>query len=122
MSENAQEPQGWQKLRALRKEHGYQTTWALCLAAGVRPVTVEALERGRTVRPGEKNALLLAATVLTGADFARFLAVKAAWFGAMIGVAYGEPFYSPGPMAVSGLPGLLEPPPTPGALPSYRMY
>ena len=61
-------------------------------------------------------------TVLLRPEFERFLTVKAAWFGAMIGVAYGEPFYTPGPVALRNFPGLLDERLPPGELPGHRMY
>ncbi len=61
-------------------------------------------------------------TVLGQSVFERFITVKAAWFGAMIGVAYGEPFYTPGPVALHTFPGLLAAPLLPGELPGHRIY
>ena len=61
-------------------------------------------------------------TVLLRPEFERFLTVKAAWFGAMIGVAYGEPFYTPGPVALREFPGLLDERLPPGTLPGHRLY
>ena len=62
------------------------------------------------------------ATVLMRPEFERFLTVKAAWFGAMIGVAYGEPFYAPGPVPLREFPGLLDERLPPGELPGHRMF
>ena len=61
-------------------------------------------------------------TGISQPEFFRFIEVKAAWFGAMIGVAYGEPFYLPGPLSLLGFPGLAGPSPKPGELPPYSMY
>jgi bacillithiol biosynthesis deacetylase BshB1 len=63
-----------------------------------------------------------AGTVLLRPEFERFLTVKAAWFGAMIGVAYGEPFYTPGPVALDDFPGLPAERVPPGELPTHRLY
>ncbi len=62
------------------------------------------------------------ATVLLRPDFERFLTVKAAWFGALVGVPYGEPFYTPGPVALQEFPGLLPAPLPPGDLPGHRLF
>jgi hypothetical protein len=40
----------------------------------------------------------------------------------MIGVAYGEAFYLPGPVGLRGLPGLDNIPLQEGELPTYRMF
>ncbi len=61
-------------------------------------------------------------TALSQPEFLRFIEVKAAWFGAMIGVAHGEAFYLPGPVSLPGFPGLAGPRPRPGKLPPYSMY
>jgi len=61
-------------------------------------------------------------TALSQPEFLRFIEVKAAWFGAMVGVAYGEAFYLPGPVSLPGFPGLAGPPLQPGKLPPYSMY
>ena len=46
------------------------------------------------------------ATVLSQPSFLRFIEARAIYFGAMIGVAYGEAFYSEGPVAMGGFPGI----------------
>ena len=61
-------------------------------------------------------------TALNRPEFLRFLEVKAAWFGAMIGVAHGEPFHAPGPVALHAFPGLLDARLPPGALPGHRLF
>jgi bacillithiol biosynthesis deacetylase BshB1 len=61
-------------------------------------------------------------TVLLRPEFERFITVKAAWFGAQIGVPYGEPFYTPGPVALDTFPGLLPERLPPGELPGHRLY
>ena len=40
-------------------------------------------------------------TALNNPDFLRFIEIKAAWYGAMIGVKYGEGFCSNGPVPIS---------------------
>ena len=61
-------------------------------------------------------------TAISRPEFMRFIEVKAAWFGAMIGVAYGEGFYTPGPVPLTEFPGVTEPRPLPDELPFFRMY
>ena len=61
-------------------------------------------------------------TVLSRPEFSRFIEVKAAWFGAMIGAPYGEGFYTPGPLPLNEFPRLLHPPPQVGEFPAFSMY
>lgn len=61
-------------------------------------------------------------TAISRPDFLRFVEARAIWFGTMIGVAYGEAFYTPGPVSLAYLPGLSGDPLAPGELPPYRPY
>ena len=61
-------------------------------------------------------------TAISQTGFNRFLEARSIYFGAMIGVAYGEAFYSPGPVALGLLPEPLNAPPPPGQLPGYRVW
>jgi bacillithiol biosynthesis deacetylase BshB1 len=61
-------------------------------------------------------------TAISRPDFLRSLEARAVWFGAMIGVAYGEALYLPGPIPLRELPGLSSASPAPGELPPYSMY
>jgi bacillithiol biosynthesis deacetylase BshB1 len=61
-------------------------------------------------------------TAISRPDFLRFIEARAIVFGAMIGAAYGEAFYLPGPVPLGELPGLTGPAPARGELPSYRTY
>ena len=61
-------------------------------------------------------------TALSRPEYMRFIKARAIYYGAMIGAGYGEPFYSPGPVPLRGLPGLTGPPPPPDKLPPYRVY
>jgi len=61
-------------------------------------------------------------TALSRPEYMRFIKARAIYYGAMIGAGYGEPFYSPGPAPLCGLPGLTGPPSPPGELPPYSMY
>lgn len=47
-------------------------------------------------------------TALAGAGFLDVIEAKGRYFGAMIGAALGEPFASPGPLAMTVLPGLTS--------------
>jgi bacillithiol biosynthesis deacetylase BshB1 len=61
-------------------------------------------------------------TAISRPEYLRALEARAIWFGAMIGAAYGEAFYTPGPVPLRRFPGLSASPPSPGELPSYRVY
>ena len=61
-------------------------------------------------------------TAISRPDFLRLVEARAIYFGAMIGAAYGEAFYLPGPVPLPGLPGLTKPPPPSGELPAYSMF
>ena len=45
-------------------------------------------------------------TVLSRPEFLRAWEARAIWLGATIGAAYGEAFFSPGPLPLGGFPGL----------------
>ncbi|MEW5959930.1 MAG: bacillithiol biosynthesis deacetylase BshB1 [Chloroflexota bacterium] len=59
------------------------------------------------------------ATAISQPEFLRSLEARAIWFGALIGAAYGEPFFSQGPLPHKEFPG-LDDSPRPGLLPPYR--
>lgn len=61
-------------------------------------------------------------TAISRSDFLRMIEARAIYFGAMIGAAYAEPFYFPGPVPLPELPGLTTPSLPPGQLPPYSMY
>lgn len=61
-------------------------------------------------------------TAISRPEFLRFLEVKAAWCGAMIGVMFGEGFFTPGPVPLDAFPGIAAPRPLPGEPPFFRMY
>jgi len=61
-------------------------------------------------------------TALGTPEFIRFNQTKAAWFGAMVGVPFGEPYFSAGPLAVTDFPGLAFPSPPCGELPPFSIY
>jgi bacillithiol biosynthesis deacetylase BshB1 len=60
-----------------------------------------------------------AATAISQPAFWRFQEARSVYFGAMIGVAYGEPFVSTAPLPTRSLPGMDDFQPPPGALPPY---
>lgn len=59
-------------------------------------------------------------TALSDSRFTRFLEAKAIWFGAMIGVSYGEPFFSHAPVHLAHFPSSADAPQATG-LPAYKM-
>ena len=61
-------------------------------------------------------------TVISQPGFLRFIEARAIHYGAMVGAAYGEPFYLPGPVPLREFPGLIGPRLSPGELPTYSMY
>ncbi|MCP4544103.1 MAG: bacillithiol biosynthesis deacetylase BshB1 [Chloroflexi bacterium] len=61
-------------------------------------------------------------TVISQPSFLRFVEARAIYYGAMVGAAYGEPFYMPGPVPLREFPNLVDPRPLPGKLPAYSMY
>jgi bacillithiol biosynthesis deacetylase BshB1 len=61
-------------------------------------------------------------TTISQPNFLRFIHARAIVFGALIGAAYGEAFYVPGPVPLRGLPGLDYAPPQPGRLPPYSPF
>ncbi len=60
-----------------------------------------------------------AGTAISEPAFRRFQEARSIFFGAMIGVAYGEPFVSMTPLPARSLPSLDDFQPPPGALPPY---
>jgi bacillithiol biosynthesis deacetylase BshB1 len=61
-------------------------------------------------------------TAISRPDFWRFVEARAIYYGGLVGAAYGEPFYSAGPVGLVKLPGLGCAPPPPGQLPAYKPY
>ncbi len=61
-------------------------------------------------------------TPLSRPEFIRFAEARAIWFGAMIGGAYGEPFFSPGPVPLCELPRMGGSPVPGGTPPFYCMF
>jgi len=61
-------------------------------------------------------------TVLGTPEFKCFNQTKAAWFGAMIGAPFGEPYYTVGPLPMMKFPGLSFPCPPPDRMPPFSIY
>jgi LmbE family N-acetylglucosaminyl deacetylase len=61
-------------------------------------------------------------TAISQPDFLRFIHARAIVLGALIGAAYGEAFYVPGPVPLRGLPGLDYAAPQAGRLPPYSPF
>ncbi|MRR07906.1 MAG: bacillithiol biosynthesis deacetylase BshB1 [Deltaproteobacteria bacterium] len=59
-------------------------------------------------------------TAISNPEFLRYHEARSVYFGAMIGVTYGEPFFCRGPLAASGLPGVKGGRPDKAGLPVYR--
>jgi len=59
-------------------------------------------------------------TAISNPDFLRYHEARGIYFGAMIGVTYGEPFFCAGPLAEKGLPGAGNICPDKGGLPVYK--
>jgi len=59
-------------------------------------------------------------TALSRPDFLRALEARAIWFGAMVGVTYGEPFFSIGPLSLKKFPVVGDPINPSSLLPAYR--
>ena len=61
-------------------------------------------------------------TAISDPAFLRYHESRSAYFGAMIGVSYGEPYYCTGPLGLRGIPGSEQPRPIGPWLPKYRCF
>ncbi|MBU2552114.1 MAG: bacillithiol biosynthesis deacetylase BshB1 [Proteobacteria bacterium] len=61
-------------------------------------------------------------TALSGPAFMRAHQARCMHFGAMIGVEYGEPFFSSGPLPLNGFPGVRPSPERDDWLTQYKCY
>ena len=61
-------------------------------------------------------------TAISEPGFMKLVEARATWFGAMIGTAYGEPYYMPGPVPVVELPDARTSPGSGKILPPYSMF
>ncbi len=75
-------------------------------------------EKSETSGPDEGDR----ETAISRPDFMRAYEARAIWLGAMIGSAYGEAFFTSGPVPLSKLPGLDSPAPISDELPPYNVY
>jgi hypothetical protein len=61
-------------------------------------------------------------TVISQPEFLRLVEARAIYYGAMVGAAYGEPFYMLGPVPLREFPDLIDPHLLSGELPPYSMF
>ena len=61
-------------------------------------------------------------STISGPGFLRMVEARAAWYGAMIGAAYGEPFAKTGPLRVTGVSNVLVPAYDEGDLATYSIF
>ena len=61
-------------------------------------------------------------TPISRPGFMELIEGRSIWFGKMIGAAYGEPFFMPGPVPVREVPGASDGRPLPNSMPPYSMY
>jgi len=61
-------------------------------------------------------------TPISQPGFMELIEGRSIWFGKMIGAAYGEPFFMPGPVPLRELPGAADNGPLPNSMPQYSMY
>lgn len=61
-------------------------------------------------------------TAISEPGFLKLIEARATWFGSMIGTAYGEPYYMPGPVPVVDLPGATTSSVSDKTLPPYTMF
>lgn len=61
-------------------------------------------------------------TAISNPEFLRYHEARCVYFGTMISVAYGEPFFSVEPLSPGTLPGLESPLPSDKQTPPYRCF
>jgi len=61
-------------------------------------------------------------TAISEPGFLKLMEARAIWFGSMIGVAYGEPYYMPGPVPVVEFPDITNSSAASQTLPPYTMF
>jgi N-acetylglucosamine malate deacetylase 1 len=61
-------------------------------------------------------------TAISEPGFLKLMEARAIWFGAMIGAAYGEPYYMAGPVPVDELPDAMTTSVSDKTLPPYTMF
>ncbi len=61
-------------------------------------------------------------TPISQPGFMQLIEGRSIWFGKMIGAAYGEPFFMPGPVPLRDLPGAADDDLSPNSVPQYSMY
>ena len=80
---------------------------------------LEAIKAYKTQFESSENGIR---TAISEPGFLKLMEARAIWFGSMIGVAYGEPYYMPGPVPVSELPGATTASVSDKPLPPYTMF
>lgn len=61
-------------------------------------------------------------TAISNPEFLRYHEARSVYYGAMIGVSHGEPFFSVGPISLHALPGIERPRSPDGWPPSYKCF
>ena len=61
-------------------------------------------------------------TAISEPGFLKLVEARAIWFGSMIGVAYGEPYFMPGPVPMVELPDATSSSTSGKTLPPYTMF
>ena len=80
---------------------------------------LEAIKAYRTQFESSENGIR---TAISEPGFLKLMEARAIWFGSMIGVAYGEPYYMPGPVPMAELPDATTPSASYKTLPPYTMF
>ena len=80
---------------------------------------LEAIKAYQTQFDSSENGMR---TAISEPGFLKLMEARATWFGSMIGAAYGEPYYMPGPVPVVELPGATASSVADTALPPYTMF
>ena len=61
-------------------------------------------------------------TAISEFGFLKLMEARTIWFGSMIGTAYGEPYYMPGPVPIVELPDITTSSDSDKTLPPYTMF
>jgi bacillithiol biosynthesis deacetylase BshB1 len=80
---------------------------------------LEAIKAYQTQFESSENGIR---TAISESGFLKLVEARAVWFGSMIGVAYGEPYYMPGPVPVVELPDAVISSVSDKPLPPYTMF
>ena len=80
---------------------------------------LEAIKAYQTQFASSENGIR---TAISEPGFLKLMEARAIWFGAMIGAAYGEPYYMPGPVPMLDLPHAATSSDADTPLPPYTMF